>query len=186
MKDKILILDLETTGFLNANGSIVEIGLVELDITTGERKILFDSCVHETGITREVLEKSWIIKNSDMTILEVQYSPNLEKVRDKVQKILNRYELGCTAFNNKFDFNFMESRGFSFPVKLACPMQILTPILQLPAKSGKRGFKWPTVSESMTYYLGVKNYKEQHRGAADAIDEAQIVYKLIQEGYFQL
>lgn len=186
MKNKILVLDIETTGFLNANGKIVEIGICELDITTGATKLLFDSCVHETGITREEVQNSWIVQNSDMTVLEVQHSPNLETVREKVQKILNRYELGATAFNSKFDFDFLESRGFSFPRKLACPMQILTPIMQLPAKSGRSGFKWPNVSEAMSIYLGVKGYIEQHRGGQDALDEAKIVFKLIQNCHFPL
>ncbi len=185
MKNKILIIDIETSNFLNANGTILEIGLVELDITTGATKILFDSCVHEKGITREEIANSWIIANSDMTVLEIQYSPDLEKVRDKVQKILNRYELGATAYNNRFDFDFMESRKFSFPKKLACPMLLLTPILQLPAKNG-RGTKWPNVGEAMKYYLGVENYVEKHRGCSDALDEAKIVYKLIKDGYFPM
>lgn len=184
MKDKILIIDIETTGFLNANGKIVEIGIVELNIVTGETKILFDSCTHETGVTREELQKSWIIENSDMTILEIQHSPNLEKIREKVQKILDRYTLGCTAFNNKFDFDFMESRGFSFPRKLDCPMKILTPILQIPKGTGRGGYKWPSVTEAVKLIFKELDFVEEHRGAADALVEARIVYELFKEGHF--
>jgi DNA polymerase III epsilon subunit-like protein len=39
------IVDIETTGFLNQGGKIVEIGIVELNISTGERKVLFESGV---------------------------------------------------------------------------------------------------------------------------------------------
>jgi len=184
MKDKILIIDIETTGFLNANGTIVEIGIVELDVITGETKILFDSCTHETGVKRVDVAQSWIIKNSDMTILEVQYSPNLEKIREKVQKILHLYELGCTAFNNVFDFSFMESRGFHFPRKLACPMKVLTPILQIPKKDGKKGYKWPNVTEAYKLIFNKPDYVEQHRAAQDALDEAKIVYELIRGNHF--
>ena len=183
MKNKILVLDIETTGFLNSNGTIVEIGICELDIITGATRLLFDSCTHETGVTMEMVQNSWIVANSDITVKEIQYSPNLDKIRDEIQDILNMYELGCAAFNCKFDFDFMESRNFSFPKKLDCLMLLLTPVLQLPAKNGKKGNKWPSVIQGMTHYLGIENYKEAHRGGKDCLDEAQIAYKLIQDGY---
>ena len=41
--NKILILDIETTGFLNQNGSIIEIGMVELNLDNGEIKTVYDS-----------------------------------------------------------------------------------------------------------------------------------------------
>lgn len=43
---KILVLDLETTGFLNENGKIVEIGIVELDLDTGDCKIIYNQVCH--------------------------------------------------------------------------------------------------------------------------------------------
>lgn len=36
--NKILILDIETTGFLQQGGKIVEIGIVELDLSNGNKK----------------------------------------------------------------------------------------------------------------------------------------------------
>jgi DNA polymerase III epsilon subunit-like protein len=65
---KILIIDIETTGFTPKTGKIVEIGIVELDLANGEKKIIFDQVVHESGITIEELEKSWIVKNSSLTV----------------------------------------------------------------------------------------------------------------------
>ena len=36
--EKILILDIETTGFLQEGGKIVEVGIVELDLSNGKSK----------------------------------------------------------------------------------------------------------------------------------------------------
>ena len=107
---KILILDIETTGFQQQGGKIIEVGIVELDLTNGERKILFNEVCHEQGITLEEIQKSWIVQNSDITIELIKYSGTLESKRSRIQKILNDYPLGATAFNNSFDFGFLESK----------------------------------------------------------------------------
>ena len=41
---KILIIDIETTGFL-PDGKIVEVGAVELCLETGNKKIIFDKVI---------------------------------------------------------------------------------------------------------------------------------------------
>ena len=69
---KILIIDIETTGFLDKGGKIVEVGIVELDTETGSRKIIFDKVTHEKGITRAEVENSWIINNSDLKVEDVK------------------------------------------------------------------------------------------------------------------
>ena len=63
MKEEILIIDIETTGFLQQGGKIVEIGIVSLHPKSGEKEILFDMVVHERPITREHVENSWIVKS---------------------------------------------------------------------------------------------------------------------------
>ena len=52
---KILILDIETTGFLNQGGSIVEIGIVELNLDTGEISMRHH-CECEMPIIDNVME----------------------------------------------------------------------------------------------------------------------------------
>jgi len=180
---KILIIDIETTGFLQKGGKIVEIGIVELDLSNGERSILFDSVCHETGITLKEVEESWIVKNSDLTIEAIRSSPNLEKIKPEIQKIINDY-FGATAFNNAFDFGFMEDRGFVFPNKLPCPMKLSTDVCKLPSPRG--GFKWPKVEEAHKHFFGDVGYIEKHRGADDAYFEAQIVHELYKLGIFKL
>lgn len=181
---KILIIDIETTGFLQQGGKIVEIGIVELDLISGDRVVIFDEVCHEQGLTLEEVESSWIINNSNLTTKMVKYSGSLESKRKRIQKIFDDYQYGCTAFNNAFDFGFLESRGFVFPVKLPCPMKLSTDICKLPNPRG--GYKWPKVEEAHLHFFGDVGYVEKHRGADDAYFEAEIVYKLYQLGIFKI
>lgn len=181
---KILIIDLETTGFTPKTGKIVEIGIVELDISNGEKKILFDEVVLEEGITIEEVEKSWIVANSTLTVDMIMTSTRLENLKPRIQRIINSYPAGSTAFNNVFDFNFMDDRGFVFPKKLACPMKLATNVCQIPKVRG--GFKWPKVQEAYEFFFGKTEYIETHRGADDAFHEADIVYELYKRGIFTL
>lgn len=182
---KILIIDIETTGFQQQGGKIVEVGIVELDLTNGNRIILFDEVCHEQGITLEEVQKSWIIQNSDLTIERIKYSESLEKKKSRIQKILHDYQLGATAFNNAFDFGFLESRGFVFPKKLPCPMKLSTDICKIPNPNGY-GLKWPKIEEAHKHFFGDVGYVEKHRGADDAYYEAEIVYELYKMGFFKI
>ena len=182
---KILILDIETTGFLQQGGKIVEIGIVELDLESGDRVVLFDEVCFETGITLPELEKSWIIENSDLTVKMVKYSGSLESKRKRIQQILNDYTIGATAFNNAFDFGFLENRGFVFPKKLPCPMKLSTEICKIVNKNGY-GYKWPKVEEAHKHFFGEVGYIEKHRGADDAFYEAEIVFELYKTGVFKI
>lgn len=185
---KILIVDIETTGFLNQGGSIVEIGAVELDLSNGNIKEVFNSLCRESILTREHGNEpfGWIFKNSNLTLEEVRFAPKFEEVKESFQKLVNQYESGCTAFNNKFDFDFLEDRGVNFPVKLDCPMLLSTPICELPNKKGWTGFKWPKVEEAFKHFFPESDYVELHRGADDAKHEAMIVYELYKIGVFKL
>lgn len=182
---KILILDIETTGFLQQGGKIVEVGIVTLNLETGERQIIFDEVCHESGITLEEVEKSWIVKNSDLTIEAIRNSQNLKKLQPQIQAILDLYPLGATAFNNAFDFGFMENRGFVFPKKLGCPMKLSTDICKIPHPTFG-GYKWPKVEEAHKFFFGDVGYIEKHRGADDAFYEAEIVLELYKRGVFKI
>jgi DNA polymerase-3 subunit epsilon len=114
----------------------------------------------------------------------VRNAPTFEIVKKEVQKIINSYSAGITAFNNRFDFSFLESRGIEFPKKLACPMLLLTEIMKLPKNNGYSGYKWPSVEEAFKYFFPETQYIEKHRGADDAKHEAMIVYELYKMGIF--
>ena len=181
---KIIIIDIETTGFLNNGGKIVEIGIVELDLSNGNRKIIYDKVTHEKGITLLEVENSWIVNNSSLTVDDIRYSKKLDLLKSEIQQIINNYPAGATAYNRSFDFDFLEDRGFVFPNKLDCPMLLSTDIIKLPGKFGS--YKWPKVEEAYDFFFTDNNYIEKHRGADDAMHEAEIVYELYKLGFFKI
>lgn len=178
----ILIIDIETTGFMPI-GKIVEVGIVELNLLSGDRKIIFDKICHEKPITLEEIEKAWIVRNSDLSAEIIFNSDEFLSMQSEIQEIINSYPLGATAYNNQFDFRFLEYRGIVFNKKLACPMKLSTDVCRLP---GKRGFKWPTVEEAHRHFFGDLGYVEKHRGADDAMHEAKIVHELYKMGIFKV
>ena len=118
---KILILDIETTGFLNQGGLIVEIGAASLDLDTGKTEIVLDFVCREAGFDESHTEggKGWIFQNSTLTPEMVAEALTLDELRDVVQDTINEYPLGSTAYNNVFDNGFLEDREFTFIKKLA-------------------------------------------------------------------
>jgi len=74
---KILVIDIETTGFLKEGGKIVEIGIVSLDLDNGQKEILYDKLVHERPITLKEVESSWIVQNGYITVDEIRNSTQL-------------------------------------------------------------------------------------------------------------
>lgn len=184
MDNKILIIDIETSSFLNKGGKILEVGIVELDLDTGKTKIIFDKVCHERPITRQELENAWIVKYSSLHVELIRRSPQFREIKGEIQEIINAYPKGVTAYNNAFDFGFLESRGIKIPKKLPCPMKVATPICALPAKKGKAGYKWPKVEEAWQHFFPEVEYFEEHRGADDALHEAIIVYELYGRGLF--
>lgn len=183
---KILIIDIETTGFQNQGGKIVEVGIVALDLDTGEKEIVFDSVVHERPITRKEVESSWIVQNKYMTVEEIQTSEMLHNKLSEIQRIINSHPHGATAFNRSFDFDFLKSRGVTFPKELPCPMLLSTDICKLPNKNGYSSYKWPKVEEAYNHFFPSNEYVELHRGADDAFHEADIVYYLYKNGYLKV
>ncbi len=183
---KILILDIETTNFIQRGGKIVEIGIVELDLDNGEIKLLFDEVCHEKGITLKEVQDSWIVKNSDLTADAIRKSKSLTELQLDIQKILDNYPLGATAYNNSFDFGFMCDRGFTFPKKLPCPMKLSTDLCKIANTYRYGAYKWPKVQEAYDFFFGKTNYIEKHRGADDAVHEAEIVYELYLRGIFEI
>ena len=177
---KILIIDIETTGFLNQGGKIVEVGIAELDLDNGKTKIIYDKVTHEKGITKNEVANSWIVSNSDLTVEDVRHSKRLDFLLPEIQEIINKYPDGATAYNRSFDFEFLISRGIKFKAMLSCPMLLSTDICKLPGKYGK--FKWPKVEEAYDHFFPNNSYVEKHRGADDAIHEAEIVYELYKMG----
>jgi len=182
----IAIIDIETTGFSHTKNFIVEIGIVELNLLTGTTKIVFDSLVKEVGITKDDLESSWIVENGYIKTDDVLKAPSFDTLKEKIQYVINSYPNGATAYNNKFDFGFLESRDIKISFKLDCPMILATDICKLPNKNGYSNYKFPKVEEAYKYLFPDSEYIELHRGADDAMHEAKIVHELYNMGVFKV
>lgn len=181
---KVLIVDIETTGFLKDNGKIVEIGIVELDLRSGTKRILFDEVINP-NLPEEKIKNSWIVQNGYMTTEEILNGVQFESIVNKLQFLIFSYPDGATAFNRSFDFDFLEEYGIEIPKKLPCPMLVSTNICKIPktgAAAFYQGYKWPKVEEAYKFFYPDSQYVEKHRGADDAFHEADIVLALYKIG----
>lgn len=177
--NKIIVVDIETTGFLNDGGLILEIGIVELDLDTGYTKIIYNELVREDKFGQKH-ENSWIFENSDLTYKGMSDAQPIDM--KAIQTIFNKYR--ATAYNKKFDFDFLRSRGFIIN-ELYCPMLFATKVCKIPGYCGS--WKWPKVQEAWDFLFGKDTgYIEEHRGADDALHEANIVYELYKKHGFEL
>lgn len=172
----ILIIDIETTGFLNTGGKICEIGMVSLCKYSGMINVVYDKVINPF-ISDDELSKSWIVSNGYMTLEEINNGVKFEDIKDEIQEIINSYPSGSTAYNNIFDFGFLESYGISIPNKLFCPMRVATNICRIVGKNGN--FKFPKAEEAYNHFFPDSNYIEKHRGLDDAYHEARIVSEIL-------
>jgi len=174
--DKILVLDIETTGFSHDKDCVLEVGMVELDLTTGKVKSLLDLVFRERHLSARH-HNAWIFENNFMTLEEVREAPLFEEKKAAIQKMLNRYDY-MAAWNSDFDSKFLISRGFNLPEVLPCPMKSSASWFGIPNKWGKPN-KWASVDEAWKRLFGEDTgYEEIHRGADDAEHEAKIMYEL--------
>lgn len=177
---RILVIDIETTGFLKEGGKIVEIGVVDLCLNSGNKKIVFNKVINPE-LSKAELVNTWIVQNKYMTVDEILNGIPFDFIKEYLQDLINAFPHGATAFNKSFDFDFLKSYGITFPKELKCPMIESTNICKIP-KTGKAafypGYKWPKVEEAYKYFYPKSNYIEIHRGADDAFHEADIVFAL--------
>lgn len=184
---KILVIDIETTGFFSHNpdkcGKIVEVGIVELNLKNGKIKTVFDKLI-DPEISSDKLINTWIVKNGYIDLKDIAGKGQYwNDVKGEIQEIIDSYEHGVTAYNRQFDVNFLKAYGIEFKKLLPCPMLVSTDICRIPGNYGK--FKWPKVEEAYSHFYPDDDYNELHRGADDAYHEAKIVYALHKKGYYR-
>ena len=175
--NEIIVVDIETTGFLKQQGLIVEIGMVKLNLETGKRTIMYDELVKEEDFD-EYHKHAWIFQHSDLSFEDVLDASPLD--HGLLQELFNTYP--ATAYNKRFDFDFLNDRGLVIN-ELDCPMKLSTPICKLP---GYYGYKWPTVQEAYDFFFKDNDYVELHRAGDDAYHESEIVWELYKQGIFQI
>ena len=185
IKNKIAVIDIETTGLCFKNDLIVEVGIVELDLKDGSINTVYDSVVKENGFCSDH-KNSWIFKNSTLEFNEVMNGDPLDT--NTLQNILDNYKV--TAYKKTFDFNFLNHRGVSINNALDCPMILMTPICKIPHKTKNADksneYKWPSFQECWNYLFPDSDYVEAHRSADDAKHEAIVVYELINRGILKI
>ena len=180
---KILIIDIETTGFSSSKDVILEVGATEIDFQKKEFKIVFDQAIMHDSKYDQQIKSSWIAENSNILENYFERARPKKEVFDELQELLNQYPDGATAFNNQFDFRFLITEGMIFPKKLACLMILSTNLCKFPhAVAGRKGYKWPKVEEAFKHLFPDSDYVEQHRGADDSYHEAKIAFKLHELG----
>lgn len=178
--NKILVLDIETTGFNHDKDCILEIGMAELSLDTGIIKPILDKIFKEKHLSRKHND-AWIFKNNYMTLEEVRNAPNFEDVKDEIQEVMNKYDY-VAAWNSDFDTGFLESRDFKLPKVLPCPMKSSASWFGIPNKYGKKG-KWASVNEAWKHLFGEDTgYEEIHRGLDDSVHEGKIMCELYNKG----
>jgi DNA polymerase-3 subunit epsilon len=187
LKNKIVIIDIETTGFNRDLDNIIEIGIVELDIKSGQIRTLFNSQVKDTNFDVSQHIDNTFIKTSGIDIYEISESISIKECEEDLQLIFDNYR--CAAYNRTFDFGWLESRAFSIPMKL---MDIMRFCIKSFPNCGS--FKFQDVykfitnqpNDFITKYLTRTYYKSNHRAIDDAICEAEVLFYLIKELGFSL
>jgi len=178
----ITLINKETTSFAKNFALIVEIGIIELDISTGEKSILFNALIYENGIENYDDKGAFSISNLDIS--EVKKAKSLESYRETLQLIFDNYRI--TSYNTAFDLAILELRGFKFPKKMTDMMKFIKRILP----KGKYNFHFAykhfynLKDNTEGKFLTNNNYEEQHRALDDAIHEAELLFLLINKFKF--
>lgn len=181
----LLIVDIETTGFSKTNDQILELGIVDLNLETGEIKHLFDKVFKSHKLTSNH-RKAWIFENGFMTLEEVRQASDIVHSKNEISLIFQNYKNRITAWNRAFDSGFLTANGFALGQNPGCPMIESTDFFKLPKKNpNHKGFKWPSAQEAWDILFPDTPRIEKHRGLDDADMEARIIYELYKRGVYK-
>jgi len=177
--EQIIVLDIETTGFRAENDMIVEIGMCYLNLETYSISPLFSCVCKEKNKT--INAYAWIFRNSSLELIHVKNALFLESYREILQHIFD-LQIPITAYNNAFDFGFLEYRDFTIPKKSFDPQFCMKDIIRIPHHYYE--LKIPSVTESYQYLFPEIEYNEEHRAMLDCIDEAKIIGEILKRKYY--
>ena len=194
--DKLLIIDIETSGFSRKDNSIIEIAAIELNINTGEYRALFNSLVKDNNFDVNRYEGSHSYKKTRIKPEDILKARPLLYYKDYLQQLFNCYAVGAFSLNN-FDFKWLESRGFTFPNKFDFQLAVRRIIFKENKEFKYRGEKF-SLRASWFYFLNRIENKQMpeknkltvhdgvfHRALYDTILETKILYLLISKFGFQ-
>lgn len=175
----LAVIDLETTGF-DPRGCIVEIGVVELDLDSGDTTGLLNMPVREGHFSKSEHGRSWVFSHSDLNVWDVLNATPWKNAERELRWVLEEYPV--TAFNKAFDFSFLKHRGLVPKRELPCPMIETARVL----KGLFGGYKWPSLEEAWRHYFPGHNYIERHRAFDDAVHEALLIKAMHAIGDYNL
>jgi DNA polymerase III epsilon subunit-like protein len=182
--DKLLVIDIETTGFNHKTDCILELGVIELNTDTGNITELLDVQIKENHLSAKH-HNAWTFKNGFMSHEDVRDAENLAFHFTKIQSIFDNYLGRICAWNRAFDADFLKSRGLNLGKDIKDPMKESADFFNLPHKSGGFG-KWPSAQEAWDILFPKIEKIELHRGLDDAKMEAKIIFELIQKGIYNI
>ena len=180
MGKEIIVLDIETTGLKPQEDLILELGMVKLNLETGEISELFNKVFRDPRLTAKHRE-AWIFQNGFMELDEVRNAEPISKYMDEIQGIMNAFQGSITAWNRDFDSAFLEHAGFDLGAPVDCPMKKSVDYFKI---EGPFGYKWPKAQEAWDILFPETPKMEEHRGLDDSRMEAAIIYELFKRGQY--
>ncbi|KKM71341.1 hypothetical protein LCGC14_1431560, partial [marine sediment metagenome] len=185
LTDRVIVIDIETTGFDSSVDKIIEIGIIEVNLKTKERKVLFNSPIYEEGV--DLHKNSEFFKMSSLDYSNITDYPSLEFLENTLQFIFDNIRI--TSFNMNFDLGFLESRGFLFPKKL---QDLMTHTRKIMPKGKKYNFEYAyrflfnSSKNKESNYLSDPDYRQQHHAIDDAIYGVELLDLLYHEFNYPL
>jgi DNA polymerase III epsilon subunit-like protein len=156
----ILIVDCETTSLYSNMGSLVNVGVTELDENTGMITPKFEALIKD-GVALD--PKAWVFQHTTLTPQDIEEKGlPIEQVVEVLNELFK--DKPVTAYNTKFDYGWLRSRGVVIPNEYPCIMET--------AKSIMKSQKY-AVPVALAYYK--IEAVEPHQALDDSILEAVIL-----------
>lgn len=179
--DSILVVDIETTGTDVYRDQILELGIAKIHLPTKKIEKLVD-CIVRPKSDFGVEPDAWIFSHSSLTYDAVEKAwVSMDTLLPYLQYLFYNYRV--TAFNKSFDLGFLARWGLEIPHELPCLMYTMTDICKIPHDYW--GVKWPSFTEAWGYYFS-EELDDLHRAGPDAINEAKLTIKMIEEGVLKV
>lgn len=173
---KLLVVDIETTGFFVHSDAIVEIGITLVDTVTKSIELVFDNVIKHNKFNSRKHKNAWIFQNTTLTLEDVENAESLDFYKEEIQDLFNKYAM--TAYNKSFDLRFLKAVGFEMK-DVKCLMQTATQYSGYKDKNGR--VKKPSVEEIYNQFFmnDGERYIEEHRAGSDSKDEARILLHMV-------
>lgn len=174
---KILVVDIETTGFVVKWDIITEIGIALVDTDTGKIDLVFDNVVKHWKWNPKKHKYGWCFKNTSLTVEDVEKAKTIASYKNEIQRLFDIYPM--TAYNKSFDIRFLSSCGFKMN-DVKCLMKTAKEYSKYKTKTGAK--KTPSVEEIYNQFFMKDGevYVEQHRAGVDVMDEAKILLHMVE------